>query len=269
MFIFWGSRKTEKKEGYVAEFCPVCRAIKPFQLSRVGVSDHLYGVSLGQAKVLGHAGICQECGIRIGVDAVGYTAFAKYPGTDVEALIRQTFPRIREARAPRLALEDQVRTGTLAPADRETLLMEPFHLFSDLTEANFAGSIHIQGKGGWGCLGTFVVAFAVLLICNAIWVLPEQRDSIMGIFFGILVIGGLYSFVQLLLEPGRIFSRKIIPGLAKALAPLKPTKEELASCIERFKRSGFKIGKKTKLDVLWKAIQPPDPASFVAPDFRK
>ncbi|MEK7950631.1 hypothetical protein [Luteolibacter soli] len=98
--------------------------------------------------------------------------------------------------------------------------------------------------------------------------LPEQREYTTNVITGILVLGGLYSFVQLLLEPRRIFNRKILPRLAKALRPFHPTKEELASYLERFKRASFKIGKKVKPEVLWDAIQNVDRESsgaFQAP----
>jgi hypothetical protein len=258
MFIFWGTRKTESKEGYVAEFCPVCREITSFQLRRIGMADHLYGVSLGKGKTLGHAAICEGCQTQIGVDAMDYRAFARRPGQNLQVLIDETFPNIRKSRSERLILEDKVRSGELDDADRQAMLMEPFHIFSAATEANFTGQIHIQGRGGWGCLGTFVIAFAVVIIGNAIWAYPEERERITTAAMGIMVLGGLYSFVQLLLEPRRIFARRILPGLAKALRPLHPTKDELAGCLERFNRAGFKIGRKTKLDVLWNAVQQAD-----------
>jgi hypothetical protein len=255
MFIFWGTRKTETKEGYVAEFCPVCREITPFQLRRIGMADHLYGVSLGKGKTLGHAALCQGCQTQIGADAMDYRAFARRADQHIHVLINETFPNIREARSPRLALEEQLKSGTLEEAARQAMLLESFQILSAETEATFTGQIQIQGRGGWGCLGTFVMAFVAGMVGSVIWVYPEQRDYTTNVITGILVLGGLYSFVQLLLEPRRIFARKILPRLAKALRPLNPTKEELASYLERFKRAGFKIGKKVKPDAMWDAIQ--------------
>lgn len=268
MFIFWGTRTTEKKHGYVADFCPICRKITPFRISRFGTVGHFYGISMGRQKLLGHAGYCENCGTQIGVDATSYEAFEKESGNDVESLIRTTFPSIREARAARLALEEKVRAGTLDPEERRALLMEPFHLSSELTEATLSGETKIQGRGGWGCLSTVLVSLAVLFIGNAIWADPEEREKVLTVFTILLIGGGIVSLILLVLEPGRIFSRKIVPNLVAALKPLKPTKEELAACLDRFKRSGFKLGKKIKAERLWKAIHP-DPAAFVAPDLRK
>lgn len=255
MFIFWGTRKTETKEGYVAEFCPVCREITPFLVRRIGMADHLYGISLGKGKVLGHAASCEDCNTPLGVDALDYRAFAKRRDQDIPALISETFPNIRNARAERLSLEDQVKAGTLDEAHRQAMLLEPFQIFSAATEANFTGQLHIGGRGGWGCLGTFVAAAALGFVGNAVLMNPEHREKIGFAALAILVAGGLYSFVQMLLEPNRAFARKILPGLAKSLRPLRPTQDELAACLERFKRAGFKIGKKMKPEVLWNAIQ--------------
>lgn len=173
----------------------------------------------------------------------------------MESLIKQTFPTIRERRAKRLELEERVRSGGIAPAEREALLMESFQMLSDRIEATFQGSIQIRGRGAWGCLGTFLLCIVVFLVGTAYIINPGSRDLLTGTVGIIAVLGGLYSFVQLVLEPGRMFWREIFPHLVTALRPLKPTQEELASILDRFKRSGFKIGKKVKAERLWNAIQ--------------
>lgn len=255
MFIFWGTTKTKKKMGFVADFCPVCRKAEPLLITRIGVGEHLYGVSLGKGKLVGHEGVCQGCHTRLGVEATIYDGFAKKPGDDVEALGQTTFPRLRELRAQRFALEQQLRDGTLAAADREMLLMEPFHLFSDLAETHFTGNIQAGGRGGWGCLGTFVIAFLVFLIGNAFLMYPEARSTLSAVVGYILLTGGLVSVVLMIFEPGRIFRRKMLPSLAKALRPLRPTRDEITDALARFKRSGYKLGKKLKPEVLWNEIQ--------------
>lgn len=255
MFVFWGTTKTKKKLGYVADFCPVCRIVTPLQVTRIGVGEHLYGVSLGKGKLVGHEGVCLICQTRLGIDATTYDFIATTAGEGIDSLLYRTFPKLKEVRAARLALERQVVEGTLAPADRQMLLMEPFHLFSDLAESHFTGNVQVGGRGGWGCLGTFVTAFLVFMIGNAFVMYPEARSTLSAVVGYILLTGGLVSVVLMIFEPGRIFRCKMLPSLAKALRPLKPTQDEIADALARFKRSGYKLGKKLKPEVLWNEIQ--------------
>ena len=39
MFIVWGTKRTERKQGLVADFCPICREVRAFQLIRVGLAS--------------------------------------------------------------------------------------------------------------------------------------------------------------------------------------------------------------------------------------
>jgi len=234
------------------------------------MKEHFYGISLGSGKTLGHAGFCGKCGTQIAMDATAYSSLAKQPGDNVEILAKQTFPYLRQARAERLALEEKLRAGRLTPWEREQLLLEPFAIVSELFEAKFGGgAMHIQGRGAWAILGGFAAAFGIVIAANQLWFPSEHRDKALTAAGIIVLAGCLYFLIQLFFEPRRIYTREFLPSLAKALRPLKPTKEEITMCLERYKRAGMQIGKKIKPAELWEAVQPPRPSSFVAPDLRK
>jgi hypothetical protein len=38
MAVIWGRKKVERKLGFVAEFCPICRTPREFEVSRVGIA---------------------------------------------------------------------------------------------------------------------------------------------------------------------------------------------------------------------------------------
>src|SRR5258706_9118781 len=42
MFIIWGKKRVTKSLGYVADFCPLCRDVRTFELVRVGLAGHIY-----------------------------------------------------------------------------------------------------------------------------------------------------------------------------------------------------------------------------------
>jgi hypothetical protein len=99
-----------------------------------------------------------------------------------------------------------------------------------------------------------VLAGIVFLTGSLMMTLPEQRGQVLSIAAVILAVGGIYSIIQLILEPGRLFREKLVPSLADALKRLKPHKEEIAYCVHKMKGLGFKLGKKLDTETLWNAI---------------
>src|SRR6266581_5496821 len=128
MFIVWGKKRVERKQGIVADFCPICREVRAFQLIRVGLATHVYYVSAGEGKLAGHMIRCNECGVELAVDPTRYATTQKDPRVGLEALIRDTFPRLRESYAERLELETRIkRTRSALSADQhKQFLIEPF-----------------------------------------------------------------------------------------------------------------------------------------------
>ncbi len=270
MLIISGKRRSKKRLGFVADFCPVCREITAFSIHRFAMKEHLYGISLAEGKTLGHAGFCTRCGTQIAMDATIYASYATEPGNRVEELARKTFPYLRQARAERLALEEKLRIGRLSPWEREKLMLEPLTVFAELCEAKFGEmSLHLGGRGGWGLLGSFAVAAILFMVVNTHGFPEEYRTTGSMAAVGIFLAGFLYFFVNLFKEARRIYVREYLPPLGKALAPLRPKKEELEAYLERYRRAGFQLGKKARADELWEATQPSKSVTFVAPDLRK
>lgn len=260
MFFYGGTRKTRKQVGFVAEFCETCRAPRPFSISRLGVGEHAYGISLGSKQLSGYVGTCQGCQYEKEVNALHFAGFAKHVRHDVEGLVGETFPNFRRVYGHRLMLEEQLRSGQLPPADREVFFNEIFLRFALATERLLGGgSIQIRGRGGWGCLGSFAIAVAVVIIGNMLWLLPEQREHVMAAAVGVFLLGAAYSLFEMLREPKRLLRRKVIPELAGALRPLKPTKDEIAYCLEKMKRLDFKISGMTDADTLWAQAEQGEP----------
>ena len=255
MFIVWGKKRIERKQGMVAGFCPICREVRAFQLFRVGLATHVYYVSFGEGKLAGHMIRCNDCGVELAVDPTRYATTEKDPRVSLETLIRNTFPRVREAYAERLELETQIkRTRSALSADqRKQFLMEPFALLNALVEKRFANSTQMDKQSGLGCLGTVLVG-AGLFFASLAFSGPVQ-DRILLCAAVLAGIGTIYTFAQLHFAPGRFFRAHILPSLVKSLKPLEPTREELAACLDRCRVLGLKIGKVTKLDELWKPLE--------------
>ena len=255
MFIVWGKKRVERKQGMVADFCPICREVRAFTLIRVGLAGHIYYVSFGQGKLAGHIIRCDTCGVALRADPTRFATAEKDPRIDLETLIRQTFPRLRETYAERLALEQRIKRtrSALTAEQHKEFLMEPFALLNPVVEQRFAKSTQMDKQSGIGCLGTMLVGGGLFFGSMAFHGTTQDRILICAaILFG---IGTIYTFVQLHFGPKRFFRAHVLPSLVKSLKPLEPTREDLAACLERCQTLGLKIGKVAKLDEVWQPLE--------------
>jgi hypothetical protein len=194
MFIVWGTKRVERKQGFVADFCPVCRTIRPFQLTRVNMVGHVYYISFGQGDLDGYFIECADCGLQLNVDPAQYAGTEQRRVTDTEALVNRTFPKLRAVHAERLQLEEQLRKSptTLSPEQRAELLMEPFGLLNPIVEAHCGEDTHFDKQSGLGCAGTLVLATALFL--RATTGTGPTQEVLLWIAGIVFVIGSIYTF---------------------------------------------------------------------------
>jgi len=254
MFIIWGTKRVERNQGVVADFCPICREIRSFQLKRVGMASHVYYLSFGEGKLEGFEIRCETCGVRLGVEPTRYVATSKGSPVNLEALARDTFPRLREVYANRLELEAKLRRSrsALSAEERQDFLIEPFALLNPLVEARQANSTEMDKPSSLGCLGTLLVAGGVFSGSMALKGRAQDRMLLAALI--LFAVGTVYTFVQMHLGPKRFVRAKILPSLVQSLRPLEPTREELTACIERCKTLGMRIGKTAKPDEVWSLL---------------
>ena len=170
MFIFWGTKAVTRKLGYVADFCPICREIRGFQVNRIGMAGHLYGVSFGQGQLAGHQKTCLPCGVELKADAAIYKDIPKkLQDAGTTQLISSTFPNIRQYYADRLSLEDQLtrQPSQIDVQTRLALIKEPFLLLAPIVEKRFS-AVHIDRYVGAALVLTIVAAVAVSNIFNVL-----------------------------------------------------------------------------------------------------
>jgi hypothetical protein len=258
MLIIWGKKRVETPLGQVADFCPICREIRAFEIFRTGLAGHIYGVKLGDGKLLGHVKQCKSCGLRLGADPQQYERFEEKSTTDLEVLIIRTFPAVRKQFAERLALEEQIRrkSGPLPPETRQKFIMEPFVLYNGVVEAWFAGNVPLDARSGLGCLGTIVVSVTLLFIAGAVQA-EAAKDRLFLAVLAVFAIGTVWTLLQFYLRPHHRVRRKILPYLALALKPLGPTRDELADCLDKCVRMRMKIGQAIKLEQIRAEIEQP------------
>ncbi|WP_457423800.1 hypothetical protein [Roseateles sp. P5_E7] len=241
MFIVWGKKIVRRKLGHVADFCPICRTTRAFKLVRVGSAGHVYYISSGEGELLGHERACTECGTTLRADPSTYASVAK-ARTPLPELIAQTYPSIQDALSERFALESRVAVDlhSLSVDERGALIREPFMVLSGKVEERFS-TTHIDKE-----MALAIVAALVLLIVGPAslhGLMPGEEGSLF-LIFGIL---GLGLVVWQGIQSGRRFMQKaVLPLLARALHPLRPTEAELDSMCSALRVHGHKLGRRMR-----------------------
>jgi hypothetical protein len=211
----------------VADFCPLCRSLRPFRLRRVTKVRHLYWIPLGQGRFLGNEIECRVCRTSLGTDMARYATVASALPPDVEELSRRTLPPSDPRVHDLVVREMRVARGELAPTERERLL----------DDAIEHGAIQVQRQiqllryppaakvVGWIAAVAFVLA---TLGGYLNWPAP------VGVPLGLLAIVSLITFFCLALTSIRSYVRRIVePALGRALSPLKPSPDEIRAGIDR------------------------------------
>ena len=246
MFIVWGTRRTERSLGYVADFCSVCRDTRAFQLMRIGLASHLYFISFGAGRFVKHLMRCQECGVDCDTEATRYVNIEKHRPTNLPALVQTTFPNLQTTYAAQIALQAQIEKAphALAPADRQRLLIEPFEFLHREVEVRFENGTAMDKTAGIAFFTTLLGTIGI--VAGAIYLQGTLTDGALMASVAVFCIGGIYTFVQIGLAPGRFLRSRIIPKLARSLDPLRPDESELTKCLSKCREIGWKIGRKIK-----------------------
>lgn len=250
MFIVWGRKITRRTLGYVADFCGVCRVPRAFRMTRLGSVGHVYCISVGEGKLVGHQRTCTSCGAFSDADVNAYAGVSKSSGP-MENLKRETYPGLDAALEPRLALEVRVKAAPhlLSAEERLGLVFSPINLLSPKVEQHFA-TTHMDGGVALAIAGGIALCFIVPAIGGAI----SPDYSAPGFLVGMMAGFGLLIW-QLIASGPRFMRKEIVPLLAKSLAPVKPSEAEIDRALGEFKRAGHKIGKKLKASQVIEAIR--------------
>src|SRR5689334_23177324 len=65
--IWWGTQIDRTRIGFVANFCPICRELRPFRLMRLERVNHVYNQAIGPGQFTGHSILCCTCDLELAV----------------------------------------------------------------------------------------------------------------------------------------------------------------------------------------------------------
>jgi hypothetical protein len=234
-----GKKKVYRKAGYVADFCRICRSSSTFLLRRVGRAKHVCHIAWSQGDLLGYERTCQTCKTSYKAEQIRYPSISKKKA-HLDVLQRETFPDLENALKDRLALEDKVKRSALqlSAGERIKLIREPFVLLSPKVEKYFA-SAHVDVQGFVSILAAWGLIIGSPILVREF--APEYGQySLPGsVLFALLLVAS-----QVMTAGSRYMRREIVPLLARALRPVKPDADELASVLKELKQAKQKIASK-------------------------
>ncbi len=249
MFVFWGRKLVYRKHGYVADFCPICREPRTFELQRVGSAGHVYNISFGEGRLVGYQRKCETCHTPVKSELSTYASVSPQSAALPE-LTAQTYPNLKSVWRERLALEERVRTAlpSLQPEERDALIRDSFVALSTKVEQYFVSS-RINWRDILAILGAFALAIVGSVTVGMI--VPNALNY--GIYF-FIAVGVLIVVRQIKATGRRYMVKQIVPVLTKALAPLQPTREEIESVMRELKQAQLRIARKLPVDALFASL---------------
>jgi hypothetical protein len=252
--LHWGKKQVEKREGFVADFCPICRGFRAFRLTRIGRALAFNEVPLSQGTLVGHVKTCCECGLRSWVSDGRYRGSEPRDERGLEFLIERTLPGLAAEFAQRLGLEEELKRGRLdySSCPRQELLMEPFKVLTPMVDEFFQGPARVDAPSGLACLGTLAVTLGLFIFSSVHIRGPAQDRALVGVGL-VLLLGIAFSLYQLHRVPFRRVKRQAVPLAARALRPLQPSRREIEECLRQCGKSW--LGKAMKPDHLWAKLQ--------------
>jgi len=252
MILIWGKKEIQKKIGFRAEFCPICRNVKAHHAKELREVSHLYYVPLGRGEKRAYRVTCQECKVDYYDTESEHLDTNRYadPLTD---LIRDTNPEMVEELSDRMRMEGQIVENpmSLEAEAREELIVEPI--------LHLAGSLEVDAKGPTKidgfmlkCLAGWVgYVFVILSLTPWLGTLrPLNRqlkqlgvELIVAVTISIVLAAIALLIWCLVTGKKRYLDNHIYPLLVKALRPLQPSREELTDAIYYIREMELEIGK--------------------------
>lgn len=243
--VVWGKKIVRTGLGFVADFCPICRDVRVCRLSKVAVAEHLYFIALDGGQLSHFALECLTCGAPQSGDPSRYAFIVPTAKAtdDVGGLVSATLPNLRAVHGARLDLEARLRAGEPAPREaRRQLLVEPFGLLESIVRGRDKTSFDIMS--GTGCITTIILPVVVgIAACN-------RTSSAGTMALGLFVIGTVFTLIQIALGHRRFVRRHVLPTLADALRPLRPTANELEACLGTCRARKWQIGSGLSSDAI-------------------
>jgi len=236
MIFVWGRKPVYTHAGYVADYCPVCRAARAFAVQRIGMAWHLYYITVSKGELAGYQRTCCDCGMVLPMEVSHYSQLSaeQLPLVQLE---QTTNPHLSIRHADALAAAARLREAPLLldEAERRRQIDAALRLQADALD-EYEMATRLDREVWWSIGGAFVFCTVVLAALKQ--QAPENLDTGFIIAF-FLSLGGVDWQLSQMGE--RFLQREILPKLARSLAPLQPARPELDAGFDRMREQGRKL----------------------------
>lgn len=246
MLIIVGTRIRKRSLGRVAEYCPLCREIRPCRVTQIESISHLYFIPISRAKIKGHIVECEKCRQRVSTHIGVFTGFSRNRNDTIDKLIEQTNPDIEARLIRKLELAERAAGGSVSPEERLELLNAPFQAIAAAVEGRVA-QMHADRQSG-----ALLLALAAAVLGFFLSLAFARHGALRPILLYGCGIAGALIFIALIwslaTEPRRFIKRRLGPLIIESLADLHPTREELKTVFRGLRARRLVVGRKISPD---------------------
>jgi hypothetical protein len=242
MLLVWGRKWYTRKEGFVADFCEICRRPQAFTLERLTLKGHFWYLPLGRTHAVRHQGRCTQCATEMETEQTRYAQVVKKASGSTRELLATTLPNHERVLQPRMEAERTVRDNLagLPAAARRDLLARPFVTLSPMVEQRFA-TMHFDLWAGLAMASVLVLP----VLLQALFAIVSPDDKELGMLVG-LALGLVLVFVAAFGAKRRWIRKFVVPRLDDALKPMQASGAEISGIIGELKQHKHKLGKYLK-----------------------
>jgi hypothetical protein len=253
VLIIAGHKQVRKVAGFAADFCPICRDFRAFEVAAVRKVPHVYYIPVSAGGVVVHELECLRCRTLLGIHDPGHTGHSRGWIADLAELARLTNPDVMARNRGRLDQLDRLHRGELADRERRDMIREPFEALDYMIQRRHA-------KGAVPVLAIVAIAAAVLFIGSAVGSVAGGNGGnggpIAATVFTILAAAtGAFALWSLRTGPRRWARKHIHPRLAAALIPLSPTERELSAALEQMRQAKRIIARRIRSSDLYADLE--------------
>ncbi len=246
MLIVWGKKIVRRNQGYIGDFCPICRRVQVFRAAHVRSVPHLYYIPTGLGKHLVDEITCQHCGLMMGLAPGATKSEPEKPDESAQlmALAERTSPTGTSALRRRLAIEARVtaRAG-LTASERLSLMAEPIAVISYMHDKRAEAGTQTSITAVLTVL-LLAALVATALLWNEVRAPGRPSAVLLAWALGVTVLtAGLLAGVvyRVVTDRRRAANSYIVVPLANSLRHLGPTHEELRTTVDEFKAQKARI----------------------------
>lgn len=256
MLFFEETGRQVEMAGRVADFCPICRDLRPFTVRTRHLVRENVVVMFGfpffddqDATEDGVDRVCEVCNLDLPANPLTYQAVLDDPDLTLEELIVRTYPELRKVAGERLALEARIRSGTLTSEERRSLLLEPFRMLAHRVRAAL-------GEGPGPMLVFALVAVPLSIVGLVVLeFFPARAHAIASFACWAMLVAHVLMLIRFGIrhvnrrsKVSRVVRLEVYPLLGRALKPLNPSASELEEILETLREEKVLPGAVLQID---------------------